>query len=232
MRKRHRMTRSAGGTLLLALLLAAAGCSAPGRPPATGTGAPPPASPAVPGPGSGEVAAPAPGKSASAEEAVRAKAAQTLEALRGKDMGKLAELAHPQAGIRFSPYAYIDKAKDLTFDAERLRKLAADNQEYIWGAFDGSGEPIRLTFDGYHRRFIYDHDYRTAPEIAYNRLLGKGNTVNNIADVYPQGVFVEYHFPGFDPKAQGMDWASLRLIFEPLGEDYRLVGIQHDGWAI
>jgi (p)ppGpp synthase/HD superfamily hydrolase len=43
---------------------------------------------------------------------------------------------------------------------------------------------------------------------------------------------VEYHFSGFDPKYEGMDWRSLRLVFEEKDNIWHLVGIIHDQWTI
>jgi len=43
---------------------------------------------------------------------------------------------------------------------------------------------------------------------------------------------VEYHFPGFDKKYEGMDWASLRLVLIEAKDGWKLVGIVHDQWTI
>jgi hypothetical protein len=43
---------------------------------------------------------------------------------------------------------------------------------------------------------------------------------------------VEYHFSGFDKKFEGMDWASLKLVFENSNNEWYLVGIVHDQWTI
>ncbi|MNW11118.1 hypothetical protein D3C71_2084880 [compost metagenome] len=51
--------------------------------------------------------------------------------------------------------------------------------------------------------------------------------------MYPkeQYDFVEYHITGIDPSVEEMDWRSLRLVFEKIGEDHALVGIIHDQWT-
>jgi len=43
---------------------------------------------------------------------------------------------------------------------------------------------------------------------------------------------VEYHFPGIDPQYGGLDWRSLRLVFQQSGGEWYLVGIIHDQWTI
>jgi hypothetical protein len=84
----------------------------------------------------------------------------------------------------------------------------------------------------YFDEFIYDQDFLAAEEVKANEVIGTGNTINNIAEVYPSAQFVEYHFPGFDPEMAGMDWVSLRLVFEWKDEQWWLVGIIHDEWTI
>jgi len=99
-------------------------------------------------------------------------------------------------------------------------------------SYDGTGDPIGLTPAQYCQRFIYDRDYTQAREVSYNRPLGQGNSLNNSLAVYPRAAIVEYHFPGFDPQYGGMDWRSLRLVFERKGRAWYLVGIIHAEWTI
>jgi len=102
----------------------------------------------------------------------------------------------------------------------------------VWGAYDGTGDPINLTFEGYYNKFIYDVDFANAKIIGNNTVVGHGNSLINISEVYPGAVFIEYHFPGFDPQYNGMDWRSLRLIFEEKDGAWYIVGIVHDQWTI
>lgn len=158
-----------------------------------------------------------------------------LAALKESDMEKLAGLAHPDKGIRFSPYAYVDKERDLVFRPEQIRKLLQDRTVYEWGVFDGSGEPIKLTFGDYYRRFIFDLDFTKPQSSAVNQTLGTGNTKSNLTEVYDPArhAYIDYHFDGIDPKYGGMDWRSLRLVFEKSQDgSWVLVGIIHDQWTI
>lgn len=157
-----------------------------------------------------------------------------VQALKEKDMSKLAQLAHPDKGVRFSPYGFVDKDHDLTVKPAAIEKLLSDNNVYEWGAYDGSGEPIKLKFADYYAKFIYDADFAKAPQTAVNKTIGKGNTANNMSEAYPSQRydFIEYHFSGFDKKFEGMDWKSLRLVFEKDGSRLLLVGIVHDQWTI
>lgn len=160
-------------------------------------------------------------------------ASTVLRALSRGDMETLASWAHPDKGVRFSPYAYVDTATDQVFTRDQLKGLMKDSKPYVWREFAGSGEVIKLTFAEYFKRFVYDADFMNKAKTALNKGLGQGTTLNNINEVYPKDSydFVEYHIAGVDPSAEGMDWRSLRLVFEKMGEDRALVGIVHDQWT-
>ena len=170
--------------------------------------------------------------STEAEQLIKDRAAQAIEALKNKDMQSLAALVHPEKGLSFSPYGYIDDT-NLTLTRDELRGALTDPTTRTWGAYDGTGDPIDLTFEGYYDRFIYNHDFATAPSITYNQFKGHGNSLNNIFTVYPNATAVEYHFPGFDPQYEGMDWQSLYLVFDKHTDgNWYLVHIGHAQWTI
>jgi hypothetical protein len=175
-------------------------------------------------------AAPAPSP-ADTERAVRSKAAAVLEALKNREFDRLAGFVHPKQGLRFAPYAFLSPS-DRIVTRKRVAGLLADLKEYVWGTADGSGEPIRRDFARYYEQFVYSADFLSAPEVAYNRLIKTGNTPSNIVELYPGSGFMEYHFPGFDPRYQGMDWESLRLVFQKEKREWYLVAIVHDEWTI
>ena len=165
------------------------------------------------------------------ERAVKALADQAIQALKNKDMETLAGLIDPTKGVRFSPYAFVNE-EDRRYLPNPLKRAFADPQKYLWGHFDGSGEPIESTFKQYYERFVYSQDFANAPQVGVNQSFSQGNTVDNLADFYPEAAFVEYYFPGFDEKYAGMDWEALRLVFQQVSGQWRLVGIIHDQWTI
>ncbi|MDF2963267.1 MAG: hypothetical protein K0S39_5002 [Paenibacillus sp.] len=167
-----------------------------------------------------------------AKKVISERTAEVIAALKNKDMKKLANYVHPDPGVRFSPYSYVEKKTDLIFKPDQLEKLLSDKTIRTWGHFDGSGEPIALTFADYYAKFVYNHDFAKAEKISYNETLGKGNTVNNIREMYPKAIVVEYYFSGFDKKLEGHDWASLRLVYEHKDNQWYLAGIVHDQWTI
>ncbi|WP_410513830.1 hypothetical protein PaeBR_05210 [Paenibacillus sp. BR2-3] len=160
-------------------------------------------------------------------------AASVITALKDGDMSTLAAWVHPKKGVRFSPYAYVDTQTDLVFTKDELKVLMEDSKKRVWRTFAGSGELIEMTYAEYHQQFVYDADFIKDAKIAENKSLGQGTTVNNLNEVYPQDShdFVEYHIEGIDPAVEGMDWRSLRLVFEKIGDDHALVGIIHDQWT-
>jgi hypothetical protein len=147
-------------------------------------------------------------------------------------MEALADLVHPSRGVRFSPYAYVQDTHQV-FTAGEVRGLLQDPTAYVWGVYDGSGEPIRATFAEYYEEFVYDVDFADAPEVSYNRRLGgHGGTIDNAREFYPGSTVVEYHIPGVDPQYEGLDWRSLRLVFQQQDGSWYLVGIIHDEWTV
>lgn len=155
-----------------------------------------------------------------------------IELIKEKDMKGLSEFVHPTKGLRFSPYAYVDVEKDQVFTKEEVAKLGEDTKTYTWGNYDGSGEPIDLNFNDYYDRFIYDEDFANPHIIGNNTIIGEGNTINNISEVYSEGHFIELHFTGIEQQYEGMDWRSLILVFEQYEGQWYLVGIVHNEWTI
>ena len=160
-------------------------------------------------------------------------ASTVMRSLRDKDMSQLAAWVHSEKGLRFSPYAYVDTKNDIVFTKSEVEGLMNDTTKRVWRTFAGSGDLIELTFADYYKQFVYDADFIQTAEIAVNKGLGQGTTINNLNEVYPkeQYDFVEYHIAGIDPSVEGMDWRSLRLVFEKIGGDHALVGIIHDQWT-
>ncbi len=170
-----------------------------------------------------------------AEQTIGRRARQALLALKSRNVASLSRLVHPRKGLRFSPYhsVNLEKGGDLVFSRSQVKGLMANRKRYHWGDEDGSGDPIRLTFAAYLRKYVYDHGYLRAKQITYNSdHLSSGNLINNIRESYPSAIIVEYHFPGFQEKYGGMDWKSLWLVFEKQGSEWYLVGIAHGEWTI
>ncbi len=142
-------------------------------------------------------------------------------------------MIHPIEGIRFSPYGFIDTLEHKHFTATQFLEMAKTptQKKQNWGNYDGTGEKIRLTFNEYFAKFVYNVDFSNAPQVALNKTIAEGNSPNNIATIYSNASFSESYFSGFDKKLEGMDWTALRLVFKPYNGKWYLVGIIHNQWT-
>lgn len=167
-----------------------------------------------------------------AKEVIKDRADTTIDALKRQDMEALADLVHPEKGVRFTPYTYVSPDNDVVVKKEEIITLLEDSEKRTWGVYDGIGDPIELTPKEYFEKFVYNHDFSTAEEIGYNENLSSGNMIVNQFEVYERPIVVEYYFPGFDEQYSGLDWASLRLVFEEYEGEWYLVGIIHSQWTV
>lgn len=156
---------------------------------------------------------------------------RVLQNMQAKDMDALGDLAHPTKGVRFTPYTHVQMQTDRTYPSANIRTFFSDTSIYTWGIHEGSGEPIELSGSDYWKRFVWDHDYTTAPEMRFDHVQDYGSMIDNAAETYPGSKIVEYHFPGFDPQYGGMDWRSLRLVLEEHEGNWFLTGVIHDEWT-
>ena len=175
-------------------------------------------------------ASPTPSTSPAAAFTLEETSRRVVQALAARDLETVAAYAHPQQGVRFSLYGFIHDEHQV-FMAEDLPGLLVSEEVHTWGTYDGSGLPIELTFEAYFEAFVYSAGFSGTDQVAVNERLGQGNSLNNIREFYPEGVFVEYYIPGTDEFA-GMDWESLRLVFIEEGGTWMLVGVVHDEWTI
>lgn len=164
------------------------------------------------------------------EDSIQAIGNQVLQSLKNQDFPTFASFFHPK-GVRFSPYGFIDVQNAKTLTQTSFLASIAKNWTLTWGVYDGTGQKIQLKVIPYLNQFVYNADYLQAEKIGINQQIGKGNSPNNIANIYPNGIFIEYHFSGLDKQHQGMDWTSLRLVFEKLDGNYYLVAVIHDQWT-
>ncbi|MGO4548556.1 hypothetical protein AB4Z29_27585 [Paenibacillus sp. 2TAB23] len=165
-------------------------------------------------------------KAASPKEA----AAAIISSLKEKKLDRLAAYIHPDKGLLFSPYAHIDTASAQVFPAAELPDLT-DPTVYHFGDYDGSGEPMDLTFKQYYDKFVYDKDFLHAEKVGADQIIGTGNMMVNIKEIFPGSYVMDYHFSGFDPQYEGMDWESLILVLEESNGFWYVSAIVHSQWT-
>jgi hypothetical protein len=172
--------------------------------------------------------------SAQAKTIIETRARAIMVAIKQRDMRRLATFVDPRKGVRFSPYNYVDTKTARVLKPSQLATLYRSRQRLLWGEYDGSGDPIRLTFRQYLNRFVYRLDLLTDKTPAYNpERRQSGTSVSNMLEVYPRSIIVVYGHEGITgPQGGGMDWQALYLIFEKTGNQWYLVGIVNDEWTI
>lgn len=162
---------------------------------------------------------------------VQAKTDYLLDALMNEDFETIADHAHPEEGVRFSPYVYV-QADDQVFHSDDLDNWLADDTVYHWGAEDGTGDPIEKTTTEYYERFLVNHNYQSWDERVYNEDMNRGNTENNIQTFFPDASFTEYYVDGDEEEYAGMDWGSNTLVMQKYDGDWYLIAIVNDEWTI
>jgi hypothetical protein len=150
-----------------------------------------------------------------------------------RDISALARRVDPSRSLTFSPYPYIDLGTVVTLDREALVEAWSQNQTFVWGRYDGTGEPIELQIRRYFEEFVYDRDFRTKPPTSADLVPSRGNTRENLQEVFPGTIAVEFHVQGSDPRFDGLDWASLLCVLSPRPDGgWWLVALVHNQWTI
>lgn len=167
----------------------------------------------------------------SKQDSIKATGRQVLIFLKANNFTELTKYFSSK-GVLFSPYGFIDTAKSKKLTAEDF--LESINKKWLltWGSYDGTGEPIKLSCTDYFKKFVYNADYLNAEAVGFDQVMKQGNSLNNLNKIYPNHHFIDYYFSGFEQKNNGMDWTSLRLVFEKEDGQYFLVAIIHDQWTI
>jgi len=154
-----------------------------------------------------------------------------LLALKNQDLVTLSTFVSEQ-WLRFSPYEYVNTWTDIVLTTWEIYNWLALSRSFIRWTYDGKGNPIDLWIGQYFEKFVNDADYMNAPVVLYNQSTQRGNTINNIGQVYQGKQWVEYYFSWFDAQYEGMDRKSLTLVFEQENGQRYLIGIVHGQWTI
>lgn len=159
-------------------------------------------------------------------------ACYVVDCLRHEDFAAVSTVVHPERGVTFTPYSTVDFETDQTFTPAQIRNLAEDQTVYTWGFVDGRGSLINMTMSQYFEEYVFNVDYSQAPRIAVDEIVLSGNALENLTEAYPGCRFVDFCFPGLDAVNEGMDWCSLKLVFQPGDTRWYLVGVIHGQWTI
>lgn len=157
-------------------------------------------------------------------------ALEVLEAVKGRDYPLLASHAHPEKGIIFSPDAYVDYQEDSVFTAEQITEFGS-GAIYDWGYYDVSDEPLKLTADEYFTHYVYNKEFLSCRQIGVNSIIWSGNCPENVAEAFPDSIFVDFHDEGTE-ELDGIDWSSLKIVMEPYNGMFKVVAIINSGYTL
>lgn len=166
----------------------------------------------------------------SKDQALKQLNEEIIQALRDKDYKKFADFIHPEKGVRFSMYAFVNPKEDKNFTKSNFIKYQPTKTLFTWGTLDGSGDLYKATINNYLAKWVYSKDFATG-QVGFNEFLGKGNSLNNLKEMYPNADFTENYIKGSEANA-GMDWKSLRFVFEEFNGKYYLIAVVNDQWTI
>ncbi|MFP8894407.1 MULTISPECIES: hypothetical protein [Chryseobacterium] len=155
---------------------------------------------------------------------------EVLKALKAKDYATFASFIHPQKGIRFSMYAFVNLKEDKHFSKADFEKYQPTKTLFTWGTQDGSGDPYKATINDYLGKWVFSKDF-TASQYSVNKFIGGGNSLNNLKEIYPKADFTENYIKGTE-KSGNMDWKTVRFVFEEFEGKYYLIAVVNDQWTI
>jgi len=153
-----------------------------------------------------------------------------LQALKAKDYKTFASFIHPEKGITFSMYAFINPKEDKHFSKAEFEQFQPTKTLFTWGAHDGSGDAYKATINEYLAQWVFSKDF-TAGKYSVNTFQGKGNSLNNLAEVYPKKDFTENYIKGTEKNGE-MDWKTIRFVFDEFQGTYYLIAVINDQWTI
>ncbi|HEY4511441.1 MAG TPA: hypothetical protein VJH55_01225 [Candidatus Paceibacterota bacterium] len=165
------------------------------------------------------------------EEKVILAAREVIKALTARDYQKLEGLVSVD-GLSLNNSPSMSFIHNIP--KSDVSEIPKDIKIYLWGYTDGKGDPIDVTRAEFLTKYIYSGtlDYLKAPNIAINKKLGGGNSVNTIEKDANGRTYIAFHFPGFNPEYAGIDWTTLYLVFDNENGSYKLRGIAKDNWTI
>ncbi|WP_226037869.1 hypothetical protein [Aquibacillus saliphilus] len=165
------------------------------------------------------------------DTSIEEKAQTILQAINNRNAEVLANHVHSEKGLLFSPYVFVEEDA-VVIKKTNARTMLDDNQEYLFGQFDGSGKPIEMTISEYFEEFLSIEALLDPDEILVDQPKQRGNTINNIKEVFPDAKVVEFYQSGSE-EYEGMDWSSVNLVFEQNQDGvWKLVAIVKDQWTI
>ncbi len=118
--------------------------------------------------------------------------------------------------VTISTDAFFSGDEQVVTSAD-LAGAADDDAVRTWGAQDGTGDPIDLTVFEMLDMIASSKGLTSTERVAVNERIKFGNTIDNMADAFPDATIVELHYGGDEGDQADFTWATVRLGFEPDG---------------
>ncbi|MDX1413726.1 MAG: hypothetical protein R3293_06010 [Candidatus Promineifilaceae bacterium] len=153
---------------------------------------------------------------------------ETFEvAVANEDSALLAQLVHPERGLRLHISWWNPEVKLANDD---FRNLFEDNSSYDWGVEDGSGHPLEGTFREIFLPLLIN-DLLDAIIVSCNQI-ESGPTAGSVQlpDGYQAINYYSYYRPAGDDI--GFDWGTWVLGIEKWQSQYYLSYLVHYGYEI
>ena len=134
--------------------------------------------------------------------------------------------------VTVSSNAFFSGDEQVLTSADFANAGGEDDVLRTWGEQDGTGDPIELTVGEMLDLIASSKGLIATERVAINERIKFGNTIDNMAEAFPDATIVELHYGGDEGDQADFTWATVRLGFEPDGNGYRLVAIALDNWTV
>ena len=159
-------------------------------------------------------------------------ACAALRTIQKRDFKGLAAYVDGEQGLTFTSFSTVDREVDLTFTADQVAMFGQKADKYNWGVNPETHEALNMTPEQYFSAYMYGVDYTQASQIGVDKINIVGNALENVTEAYPGCRFVEFTFPGLGSGTQRQEWSSLKLVFTPNQNSWKLVGLIHSQWTV
>jgi len=166
----------------------------------------------------------------SKEESLKLMNNNLLQFLKTKNYEKFATYIHPEKGVTFSMYAFVNSASDRCFTKKEFLYFISSPADFTWGEKNASGELYRETLQNYLSNWVWKKDFSTA-SYELNGTMSRGNSQDNSKQIYPE-CDITVNFLSGTKEFSEMDWQTLGFVFEEFYGKYYLIAVINDQWTV
>ncbi len=142
----------------------------------------------------------------------------------------------PQIADEFIPDSWIVMSGRTTIEdgpygpaTVTAADLANGEAEYVFEYTEAG--PIITSVDDWMSGYRQNSTLLDPDATSVNASLGFGNSINNLAERYPNADIVEFHREGRG-ELKDFNWATTRIVVEKIDGQWKLLAIMGDAWTI